>query len=54
MIALGVLLLTTLSFIPYGDNAAATGQQEVTAEGGQFAWIVTPSTIRAGVPVRSR
>ena len=52
VIALGVLLLTTLAFIPYGDNAAATGQQEVTAEGQQFAWIVTPSTIRAGVPVR--
>ena len=52
VIALGVLLLTTLAFIPYGDNAAATGQQEVTAEGQQFAWIVTPSTITAGVPVR--
>ena len=52
VIALGVLLLTTLSFIPYGDNAPATGQQRVQVDGQQFAWIVTPSTITAGVPVR--
>lgn len=52
VIALGVLLLTTLAFIPYGDNAAATGQQQVRVEGQQFAWIVTPSNITAGIPVR--
>lgn len=50
--ALGVLLLATLAFIPYGDNAAARGQQEVDVVGRQFAWTVTPSTITAGVPVR--
>lgn len=52
VIALGVLLLATLAFIPYGDNAAATGQQQVQVGSQQFAWIVTPSTITAGVPVR--
>jgi cytochrome c oxidase subunit 2 len=52
VIALGVLLLATLAFIPYGDNAAATGQQQVSVEGQQFAWVVTPNEIRAGVPVR--
>ncbi len=52
VIALGILLLATLAYIPYGDNAAATGQQQVQVEGRQFAWIVTPSTITAGVPVR--
>ena len=50
--ALAVLLLATLAFIPYGDNAKAEGQQEVLVESQQFAWVMTPSTIRAGVPVR--
>jgi cytochrome c oxidase subunit 2 len=50
--ALAVLLLATLAFIPYGDNAAASGQQDVTVEAQQFAWTVTPSTIRARQPVR--
>lgn len=52
VIALGVLALATLAFIPYGDNAAAKGQQQVSVEGQQFAWIVNPSTITAGTPVR--
>jgi cytochrome c oxidase subunit II len=50
--ALGVLLLATLAFIPYGDNAAARGQQNVAVNGQQFAWTITPSMIKAGVPVR--
>ena len=54
VIALGVLLLSTLAFIPYGDNAAARGQQQVAVEGQQYAWIVNPSTITAGTPVRFR
>ncbi len=54
VIALGVLALATLAFIPYGDNAKASGQQEVTAVGQQFAWTVTPNTIKAGQPVRFR
>ena len=50
--ALGVLLLSTLAFIPYGDNAEAAGQQQVTVVGRQFAWQISPGTIRAGVPAR--
>lgn len=52
VIALGALALATLAFIPYGDNAAASGQQDVTVVGQQFAWTVTPSTVKAGRPVR--
>lgn len=50
--ALAVLLLATLAFIPYGDNARAEGQQQAQVTGQQFAWIVSPSTITAGIPVR--
>jgi len=52
VVALAVLLLATLAFIPYGDNAKAEGQQEVAVESQQFAWLVRPTTIKAGVPVR--
>lgn len=50
--ALGALLLATLPFIPYGDSAAAEGQQPVSVEGAQFAWAIEPSTITAGTPAR--
>jgi cytochrome c oxidase subunit II len=50
--ALGALLLATLPFIPYGDNASAAGQQVVDVDGAQFAWTIQPSTIEAGVPTR--
>lgn len=52
VVALAVLLLSTLAFIPYGDNAEAAGQQRVTVDSQQFAWTVTPNTITAGQPVR--
>jgi cytochrome c oxidase subunit II len=52
VIALGILALSTLAFIPYGDNAAAKGQQQVSVDGRQFAWVMNPSTIEAGTPVR--
>jgi cytochrome c oxidase subunit 2 len=52
--ALGALLLATLSFIPYGDTAAADGQQEVSVEAFQFGWTIEPSTIAAGTPARFR
>ncbi len=52
VITLGILALATLAFIPYGDNAKASGQQDVKVVGQQFAWTVAPSTIRAGRPVR--
>jgi len=50
--ALGVLLLVTIPMIPYGKNAAASGQQQVRVEGLQFAWVTDPGTVRAGTPVR--
>jgi len=50
--ALGVLLLATLPFIPYGDNAASAGQQTVSVDGAQFAWTISPREVQAGVPVR--
>lgn len=50
--ALGVLLLATLPFIPYGDNAAAVGQQTVAVDGAQFAWTIAPRQVQAEVPVR--
>ncbi len=52
VICLGILGLSTLAFIPYGDNAAARGQQQVEVVGQQYAWTISPSTITAGVPVR--
>lgn len=50
--ALGALLLATLPFIPYGRNSAEAGQQRVEVEAIQFAWIMDPSTVAAGTPVR--
>jgi cytochrome c oxidase subunit 2 len=50
--ALGALLLATLPFIPYGDTAAAEGQQQVSVEAFQFGWTIEPSTISAGTPAR--
>jgi cytochrome c oxidase subunit 2 len=52
VVALAALLLATLAFIPYGDNAKAEGQQAVQVTSQQFAWVVSPSTITAGTPVR--
>ena len=49
---LGALLLATLPFIPYGDTAAAEGQQAVAVDGAQFAWTIEPAVITAGVPAR--
>ncbi len=50
--ALGALLLATLPFIPYGDTAAAEGQQQVSVEGFQFGWTIEPSTITAATATR--
>jgi len=50
--ALGALLLATLPFIPYGDTAAAEGQQRVAVDGAQFLWTIEPDTITAGTPTR--
>ncbi|WP_217915264.1 hypothetical protein [Miltoncostaea marina] len=50
--SLGVLLLATLPFIPYGDNSAEAGQQRVEVNSIQFAWDMEPRTVTAGTPVR--
>lgn len=44
------LLMSTIFFIPYGKTAGP-GAQVVRVTGVQFAWAVTPGTVRAGVPV---
>jgi len=50
--ALGILLLVTLPFIPYGKNSAEAGQQRVNVEALQFAWVMDPPSVAAGVPAR--
>lgn len=50
--ALGLLLLATLAFIPYGQNSAEAGQQRVAVTAQQFAWSFQPARIVAGAPVR--
>jgi cytochrome c oxidase subunit 2 len=50
--ALGVLLLATIPFIPYGQGSATADEQRVEVTGAQFAWITDPNTIEAGRPVR--
>ena len=50
--ALGALLLATLPFIPYGDTAAADGQQQVAVDSAQFLWTIEPDTIVADTPTR--
>ena len=52
VVALGTLALATLAFIPYGDNAKASGQQDVEVVGRQFSWTVTPAKVKAGQTVR--
>ena len=42
----------TLPFIPYGKNSAEAGQQRVHVEALQFAWVMDPPTVTAGVPTR--
>jgi cytochrome c oxidase subunit 2 len=50
--ALGVLLLATIPFTPYGQGSATADEQQVSVTGAQFAWITDPATIEAGRPVR--
>jgi cytochrome c oxidase subunit 2 len=51
---LGVLLLATIPFTPYGQGTPSPGAQPVNVEGVQFAWITNPGEAQAGVPVRFR
>ncbi len=50
--ALGVLLLATIPFTPYGQGSPSEGEQQVSVNGAQFAWITDPATIEAGREVR--
>jgi cytochrome c oxidase subunit II len=52
--SLGVLLLATIPFTPYGQGTPSQGAQRVDVEGVQFAWVTDPAEARAGVPVRFR
>jgi cytochrome c oxidase subunit 2 len=52
--SLGVLLLATIPFTPYGQGTPTPGAQRVNVEGVQFAWLTDPGDARAGVPVRFR
>ncbi len=50
---LAALLLATIFFVPYGDEAGASGQVvEVTSS--QFAWRIEPNKVKAGTPVEFR
>lgn len=45
-----VLLVGTIFFTPYGQTAPP-GAQTVEVDGRQFAFVVQPSSVKAGVPV---
>jgi cytochrome c oxidase subunit 2 len=45
-----VLLLGTIFFTPYGQTAPS-GAQVVNVDGRQFAFVVEPREVRAGIPV---
>jgi cytochrome c oxidase subunit 2 len=50
VLGLFALLMATIFYRPYGAHAGHHGQV-VRVTGVQFAWAVTPSEVRAGVPV---
>ena len=49
---LGVLLVATIPFTPYGEGAGSDDEQQMAVEGVQFAWITDPGEITAGKKVR--
>jgi cytochrome c oxidase subunit 2 len=51
---LAALLLATIFFIPYDDEASGQGAQVVDVTAAQFAWQFQPRRVRAGVPVEFR
>ena len=50
VVGLFALLLATIFYVPYGESAGPN-KQVVRVTGVQFAWAVTPTEVRAGVPV---
>lgn len=55
-LVLGVLLIGTLFFTPYGRTAAEDGEdaQTVRVVGRQFGWQIAPTRVQAGRPVEFR
>jgi cytochrome c oxidase subunit 2 len=50
VVGLFALLLATIFYVPYGESAGSR-KQVVRVTGVQFAWAVSPTEVRAGVPV---
>jgi cytochrome c oxidase subunit II len=50
VVFLVALLAGTIFSIPYWGTAKARAAQRLEVTGGQFAWIVNPPRVRAGVP----
>ena len=53
VLTLGVLLVGTVFFVPYGESAD-DGGRVVRVEASQFTWRVDPARVPAGVPVEFR
>jgi len=50
-----LLTLLTIFSTPYFTSSAESGRaQVVRVEGVQFAWVIKPNRVRAGVPVQFR
>jgi cytochrome c oxidase subunit 2 len=50
IIGLFALLLATIFYVPYGESAGSN-KQVVRVTGVQFAWAVSPTEVKVGVPV---
>ncbi len=50
-ISLVALLALTIFQIPYGQTKADGPHQVVDVRGQQYAWSISPNTVKAGVPV---
>lgn len=47
---LAAMLFATIFFTPYGGSTPANAQR-VSVRSLQFAWLISPATVKAGVPV---
>lgn len=50
IVALFALLMGTIFYVPYGESAGPN-KQVVNVTGVQFAWSISPASVRAGTPV---
>ncbi len=53
LVMLAALLFSTIFFTPYGESAGRD-RQVVRVVAKQFAWQITPATVKVGVPVQFR